>query len=127
MASGEIYLVNVKSLFFQDVASFAWTTTYEMGAWDALGAMIKGAIPVTKVDGNPIYYDQKNADGSPIFTDGPDGGKAMVIQKILGKYRQAAKKMLEGGDPFPEVQAEYVAKQTRKKMNQVPQIAGGAR
>jgi len=96
------------------------------GAWDELTAIINGVDPVATFYGKPIYYAQKNDNGTPVFTDGPDGGKAMIIQKVIGRYREGAKKMLEGGEPFPELHNEYVAAQTQKKINRAPQI-GGAR
>ena len=97
------------------------------GAWDMLTRIVEGAEPVMQHEGKPIFYGSKNPDGTPVFTDGPDGGKAMIIQKVLGKYRTKAKEMLSRGDTFPDLRNEYIAKQSRKRMNQVPQIAGGAR
>jgi hypothetical protein len=96
------------------------------GMWDTLTAIINGIEPVIpKRDGrDAVYYGQKNPDGSPVFSDGPEGGKAAIIEKVVHTYRDKARLMLEKGDVYPKVRDEYIAKTMRKKINRAPQVGG---
>ncbi len=98
------------------------------GMWDTLTAIVSGMEPVDPGgNGRPrLYYAQKNPDGTPVFTDGPEGGKAAIIEKVVHTYRNKVRDMIEKGDVFPEVRNEYIAKTVGRKVNRVPQI-GGAR
>ncbi len=98
------------------------------GMWDTLTAIVNGMEPVIpRRDGKPaIYYAQKNPDGTPVFSDGPEGGKAAIISKVVHLYRDKVRDMIEKGDVYPEVRNEYISKSIGKKINRAPQI-GGAR
>jgi hypothetical protein len=61
------------------------------GLMDALNDLVKGDHPLSDV------YRMRS--------DGPDGGKAMMIQKMILKYRDAAKDVIL--QEFPEIRAEY--------------------
>jgi hypothetical protein len=100
-----------------------------MGAWDALAAIVKGAVPVMK-DPNTqedLFYNSVNDKGQPVFSDGPEGGKSLIILKVIGKYRDAARRQLESGEEFPRMYNEQVIRKTKRADSQMPRISGGAR
>ncbi len=63
-----------------------------------------------------------------MYSDGPEGGKAQWIQKVLGDYRQAARRQIEADPRFAEFR-QYLAAQTidanvkRAPTNEQRQIA----
>jgi hypothetical protein len=101
------------------------------GAWDEVTAIINGDIPA---DYNyqkgkkpePLYYNQKNPDGTPVFSDGPEGGKAFIITSVLLAARNEVRNMIESGEVFPDLGVAYEEKKMRKEIRQAPQV-GGAR
>ena len=73
-----------------------------------------------------LYYNQKNPDGTPVFSDGPEGGKAFIITQVLLDARNQVRQMIESGEAFPELGVQYEEKKMRKEIRQAPQV-GGAR
>ena len=96
------------------------------GMWDTLTAIINGMEPVDPGgNGRPrLYYGSKNPDGTPVFSDGPEGGKAAIIGKVVHVYRDKVRDMIEKGDVFPEIRNEYITKSISKKINRAPQVGG---
>jgi hypothetical protein len=97
------------------------------GMWDTLTAIINGVEPVVPKRGREpaLYYAQKNDDGTPVFSDGPEGGKSAIIAKVVHTYRNKVRDMIEKGDIFPEVRNEYISKSIGRKINRAPRIGGG--
>jgi hypothetical protein len=98
------------------------------GMWDTLTAIINGVEPVipAREGRNAIYYAQINPDGTPVFSDGPQGGKAAIIERVVNHFRGKVRDMIERGDIYPDVKQKYIEKTLRSKINKAPQI-GGAR
>jgi hypothetical protein len=83
-----------------------------MGAWDRLQRIVTNQIPVDESEG--VYFRD--------FSKGPEGGQAFVIKKIVGDYRNAARRMLQGGDPFPEIGSQMVEKKERRARQIMPRV-----
>jgi hypothetical protein len=101
------------------------------GAWDELTAIINGDVPADyryEKGKKPeaLYFKQKNPDGTPVFSDGPQGGKAFIITQVLLDARNEVRKMIESGEAFPEVGEQYEELKARRESNRAPQV-GGAR
>lgn len=60
-----------------------------LGAKDALNALVQGRHPLSQL------YD--------LGTDGPDGGKAQMVQRVVNDFRRAARDQLR--QEFPELDA----------------------
>lgn len=73
---------------------------WNMGAKDFLNAVVGGKHPLS-----PVYK---------MRSDGPDGGKSDYIKKTLNSYREMSRKQLL--QEFPDLKAEYDAKQREKRM-----------
>jgi hypothetical protein len=71
-------------------------------------------MPVDEVDGKAIYYRD--------FSKGSEGGRAYLVKKIIGDYRTAARNMLQGGEPFPELGQKFVEKKERRGRQLMPRI-----
>jgi hypothetical protein len=85
-----------------------------LGAWDRLRRVVTNRMPVDTVDGKDIFYRD--------FSKGPEGGRAYLIKKTIGDYRAAARRMLEGGDPFPELGSQYIQKKERRGRQLMPRV-----
>jgi len=101
------------------------------GAWDELTAIINGDVPADyryEKGKKPeaLYFKQKNPDGTPVFSDGPQGGKAFIVTQVLLDARNEVRKMIESGEAVPEVGEQYEELKTRRESNRTPQV-GGAR
>lgn len=72
----------------------------DKGAMDFLNDLVKGK------SGYDAYWR--------ILSDGAEGGKAQFIQKVIGDYRQAARRQIEGDPRFTEFR-QYLASQTIDK------------
>jgi hypothetical protein len=79
---------------------------WNLGARDLLNEIVTG-----KHDLSPVY---------DMRSDGPDGGKADYIKKIINDYRELARdKILE---EFPEIKAEYDDKKQQKRALNMPNL-----
>jgi hypothetical protein len=85
-----------------------------LGAWDTLRRIVTNQTPVDEVDGKQIYYRD--------FSGGPEGGKAYIVKKVIGTFRTAARRMLEGGDPFPGLGAKSIAKKESRTRQLMPRV-----
>lgn len=72
---------------------------WNLGARDLLDAVVTGKHPLSQV-----YR---------IYSDGPDGGKAEYIKKVLNDYREMARGQLL--EEFPDLKAEYDEKQRQRR------------
>lgn len=72
-----------------------------LGAMDLLNAVVEKKHPLSEV-----YYSEP-------YTDGPDGGKANFIRKIIRDYRDMAKDQIL--KEFPEIAAEVSAKKAKQR------------
>jgi len=85
-----------------------------LGAWDRLRRVVTNRMPVDEVDGKTVYYRD--------FSKGPEGGRAYLVKKIIGDYRTAARNMLQGGEPFPELGQKFVEKKERRGRQLMPRV-----
>lgn len=70
---------------------------------------------LTKLSGAPAFEalnDIVSQPGYQALSDGPDGGKAALIDSVLARYRDAAKEQLFANSP--EIQAEVLTRLSQK-------------
>jgi len=85
-----------------------------LGAWDTLTKVIENKTPVSYSEGKNIYYKD--------LTDGPDGGKSLVLRGIIHRFRERAKRIILDPEtsPFKGIARAALQKKIERKRILMP-------